>query len=188
MAEPTASVEARWDTPSPYGHPAAIDSMGAVAAPLLAGFAFTAVALILSSPERFRWVNLTLILLVLAAFALIAALQFAFRARLYVVTPSEIEEWWPDADAATREELRRVQRQHRVNYRLWSNSARNADNVGLVFFMAGFTSALVQPGSVDAGRRVAAIIAALCVTGEICWLPFDWTSGRRRRSAAQSDT
>lgn len=52
-----------WSVPKPYGAPAALQSAGTVAAPLLAGFSFALVGLVLTSPERIRWPDATLVLL-----------------------------------------------------------------------------------------------------------------------------
>jgi MFS family permease len=179
-----APAETHWDVPYPYGDAAAIDSMGAVAAPLLAGFSVTLAALVLSAPSHFRWVSVTLVLLVIAALALIMALQFAFRARQFVVSPAEIEQWWPDAASPERRQmLRREQREHRAEYTTWSNSARHAYNTGILFFVAGLTSALVRPGPISNGRLTAIALALLGVVGEFCWIANDATAKRRAKLA-----
>jgi hypothetical protein len=166
--------DARWDVPYPYGQAAAIDSMGGIAAPLLAGFAVTIALLVFSTPHAFRFVSLTLGLLVVAAFALIAALQFTFRARQYSVTPAEIEVWWPDAKSPERrQELEHEQREHRAAYKRWSNKARWAYNAGILLFVCGLTAALFPPGSIGGARLLVIVLALLAAAAEFCWIAND---------------
>jgi hypothetical protein len=164
----------RWDVPSPYGHAAAIDSMGTAAAPLLAGFSITFATLVMTAPEHFRWLAATLGLAVVATVALIAALQFAFRTREWVVTPSDIEQWWPDAhDPARHALLIREQHRHHANYKTWSSRARLAYDIGIVAFLAALTTALVPPGNVSGGRYVAIVAAGVGTLAEIFWIAKD---------------
>jgi hypothetical protein len=148
--------------------------MGSVAAPLLAGFAVTVIALIITAPNQFRWVNPTLILLAAAAFALIACLQFTFRARLYAVSPAEIEQWWPDFDTPMRQEqLQREQRRHLTDYERWADRSRWAYNFGILFFLGGFTTALIPTGSISGARLFLIIAAAVLVAVEAGWIARD---------------
>jgi hypothetical protein len=156
--------------------------MGGVAA-LLAGFSVTFAALVLSDPERFRWLNPTLFLFTIAAVCLIATLQFTFRAREFSVTPAEIEQWWPSATFERQQEMRREQREHRAAYRRWSNRARRAYNLGIVCFASGFTAALVPPGVISHGRFVVIFASGLGVAAESCWIVDDVLSRRLRLRA-----
>ncbi len=169
----TLKAEPRWDVPSPYGYAAAIDSMGSISAPLLAGFSFTLAVLVLSSgASPARWPNASIFLLIAGAFALISSVQFSFRARLYVVTPSEIEEWWPDpSETATRDHLRRVQRDHRRSFRRWSTPARYSYDLGLLCFLLGVTSLLApRAGHVSDGRLAVVALALAAFVGELLWI------------------
>jgi hypothetical protein len=56
-----------------------IKSVGGVAAPLLAGFSFTAVIAISADPGRFRWPGQAALALTLASILLIVAVQAAKR-------------------------------------------------------------------------------------------------------------
>jgi hypothetical protein len=152
-----------WDVPYPYGQAAAIDSMGGIAAPLLAGFSVTLALLVISTPQAFRFVNATLALLLVAAFALIAALQFTFRARQYAVSPSQIVEWWPDAESDERlQELRHEQREHRKEFTRWANPARYAYNVGILCFVLVAWRGKTKPHSGQRGRsRPGALCSSL---------------------------
>lgn len=172
----------RWEVPSPYGHAAAIESMGTAAAPLLAGFSITFTTLILTSPDRFRWVSATLFLSVIATIALIAALQFAFRTREWSVTPSDIEQWWPDAKDPTRHaELVYEQHRHHANYRTWSNRARYTYDAGILAFLSALTIALVPPGDISSGRYVAITAASVGTLAEMAWIGNDLVPSLSRR-------
>jgi uncharacterized membrane protein YdbT with pleckstrin-like domain len=67
--------------PSPYGAPAAIEMMGSVAAPLLAGFSLTLLILVITNSDAFRWPGLVLVAFAVSAVTLISVVQFTFWAR-----------------------------------------------------------------------------------------------------------
>src|SRR5438105_1867153 len=96
-AEP--HVGPTWAPPNPYGAAAAVEMMGSVAAPLLAGFALTLLVLIISDTGAIRWADLALILLAASAVALISTVQFTFWARSYTVEPDQLRAWWPEIDS-----------------------------------------------------------------------------------------
>ena len=79
---------------APYGRSAAIENVGVSAAPLLAGFSFALVGLILGfqNPDKdIAEPNIALAALVVAALLLVNAVQCAFHARQYHVPPDEWE-------------------------------------------------------------------------------------------------
>ena len=143
--------------------------MGSVAAPLLAGFSLTVATLVLTATTAFRWPNVVLGALVVAIAAFVAAVQFAFRARLYAVTPSQIEEWYPNASANRRTMMRREQRLYRSEYRRWSDRSRSAYNVGLVTLGLGLASALIPPDFTE-GRQIVFGLALVGVVVECLWI------------------
>jgi hypothetical protein len=57
------------------------ESVGNVAAPLLAGFGFTAVVVVGEDPGKFRWADATILSLTLSVVTLIAAVQCSKYAR-----------------------------------------------------------------------------------------------------------
>jgi hypothetical protein len=159
--------------------------MGAVSAPLLAGFSIALATLVISSADKFRYVNATLFLLVAATLALIASVQFTFRARQFAATPPEIEAWWPDHERR-RETLRREQRYHRREYDTWANLARRAYNLGLLCFLLGVAALLVPPGSLHHtphGRLAVILLALAAFAIEIVWIVYTrWESGQPPRN------
>ena len=117
--------------------------MGTVAAPFLAGIAIALAILVISSPEHFGAEGQTLFALVLAAAAFIGCAECTFVARKYVVTPSQLEEWRPGADAA---ELAEEQSDAKTTFDLWATWARRFYNLGIIALSVGVAAALVPYG------------------------------------------
>lgn len=61
-----------------------INSVGTVTLPLLAGFSFTSVVVVSDDAAHFQWPGLTILFLAFAALALIAAVQCAYHAQIYL--------------------------------------------------------------------------------------------------------
>jgi hypothetical protein len=170
-----SSPEPRWEVPFPYGYTAAIDSMGSVSAPLLAAISVALATLVLSNAAAFHWVDPVLGLLISAAFALVASVQFTFRAKQFAVTPPDLEAWWPDSedDPARLEMLRREQRYHGREYSKWAARARFAYNVGLLLFLLGVAATLIPKGGIDhasSGRLAVIALALLGLAIEALWI------------------
>jgi hypothetical protein len=85
------------------------------------------------------------------------------------VTPSQIEEWYPNASENRRTTMRREQRMHRREYKRWSGLARFAYNAGLISLGLGFIAALA-PRDFTTGRIVAVVLASAAVSAECFWL------------------
>jgi hypothetical protein len=165
--------ESRWEVPSEYGYAAAIQSMGTIAAPLLAGISFALAVQVQDAPGSF-YATGALLLLVAGAFGFVASVQFAFRARQFSVTPTEIEMWHPNpSEPARREMLRTEQRYCMANHRAWAKWAGWAYDFGIVAFSLGVTAALVPPaglGGASNGRVAVVVLALAGVVAEIGWL------------------
>jgi hypothetical protein len=171
VSNTSSEVSKGWDAPWPYGYPGAVDSAGSVAAPLLAGFSFALVGLIVPEGKGIRWPSFTLALLVAAGFLFVAAVQCGFWARLWAVTPSEINEWTP----TDPEERRHAeQRLHAAGFRLWSYRLTWAYRWGILALLAGVTLVLVPPGSPSAARWVAIGVASAGWLLEAVWIGSGW--------------
>jgi hypothetical protein len=160
-----------WDRPFPFGFPAAIESAGSVAAPLLAGFSFALVGLIIPAPEHFRWASGALTLLLAGAAAFIAAVQCSFWARQYAITPEDIELWRPEYPAERKAALQRL---HRRGFAIWARRFNASYRTGILLLLAGVTAALVPPGTIGAGRWIAIAVAAAGFLGELAWVLATW--------------
>jgi hypothetical protein len=153
----------KWERPGYYGRPSAIDAMGTIAAPFLAGIGIALAVLVISNEKHFGAANEALFALVAATGFLVACVECAFAARQYVVRPSELEEWRPDPDEPKRVELLEAEQKNALTkFELWSNRARWAYNVGIVAFGAGVVFLLVPEGGTHdlLGWRLATFILA----------------------------
>lgn len=165
--------ETRWDIPVRYGYAAAIDSMGSVAAPFLAGVSGALAVFVMQNEAAFGWANAALFVLVVATLAFLATLQFSFWARQFAANPSEIEVWWSAEEQSTRERLHREQRDDMEQHRRWSDRVRWSYNAGLLAFLIGLTFCLIPAdGLSDAsgGRKVVVVLAACGLVLELAWI------------------
>jgi hypothetical protein len=162
--------------PSPYGEPAAIEGMGGVAAPLLAGFSIALLGLVLQIESHLRWPNLALLLLASAGVMLLTAVQYAYRARRYVTTPSEAADWYPEFDqdpprqASVYEELRA----HHDAHLFWARRARTTYNLAIGVLLLGLAVALVPKATVQPLRSAAIVAVLLGLLLEILQLVAGW--------------
>ena len=141
--------EPDWDPPPLYGAGEAINSMGTIAAPLLAGFSLAAMVQTLTiKTSDTRWPDAALLLFMLAAVLFITTVQATFWARQYQTNPKEIKDWWPDpTDAARLEELRYELKWHAAGFRMWANRARVTYSAALLALLAALTVLAVPPES-----------------------------------------
>jgi hypothetical protein len=163
--------EVDWDPPWPYGYPGAVDSAAGVVSPLLGGFSFALIGLIVQDASALRWPGLALALFVIAGLSFIAAVQCGFWAKQWVTTPSEIEEWRPND---TVEETQDDQRIHRHGFKLWARRLRFTYRLGIVTLLAGVTVALVPVTDMNALRKLAVLIAAIGLAAELSWISAGW--------------
>lgn len=170
-----------WNIPVRYGDAAAVQGLASVAAPLLAGFAFTLVALILQSDRALRWPEVALLLLAIAAVGFLMVIQFAAWARAFYVTPSELYEWWGDNPTPmARDRMERDQRRYSEAHKCWNNRARYVFNVSLILFLGSLAVVLVPPRDISVGRWLALAIVATAFVLEVVWFILNV---RRRKPA-----
>ena len=167
------SPDAGWDIPVRYGYAAAIDSIGSVAAPFLAGVSSALAVFVMQNEAAFGWANLALLLLIGAALAFVAALQFSFWARQFAATPAEIEMWWGDEATSEQERMHQEQYGDMRHHRLWANRVRRSYNVGLLAFLLGLTTCLVPEAGVteaSGSRQLVIGLVTLCLVVELAWI------------------
>jgi hypothetical protein len=164
--------EPRWKPPFPVGYAAAIDSMGSVAAPLLASVSAALATLVISNEKAFRWPTPTLFLLVGATLALITTVQCAFRARQYSVMPSDLEQWWPLNDAGSIQLRRQYQRHHFSKHGAWALAASRFYNVGLLSLLLALAFITLPRGhwGASSGRLAVVALAFLGALSELIWI------------------
>lgn len=175
--------------PRPYGLFATAEGLGGLAAPLLAGFAITLLALVLQVESALLAPDWGMLLLGVAALLMLQVVQLNARARGYAVTPADVESWYPELDK--RPERRHVieweLRHYQACWRTLIARARIRYNLGVVVLLAG-TAVILVPA--DAGRwtvvRVLAVaVLALGALGEAAAALGSWARTRRRKRWAK---
>jgi len=146
--------------PDLYGAFAAVDALGGVAAPLLAGFAITLMALVLQVAGSLRWPNAALVLLGLGGVLFLQVVQLNARARGYAVTPAQAREWYRDATDPSRDRIIQWElHHHRLCWTVLVSHGRFRYNLGILTVLAGIAVMLVPRTAAElTGARLAAIV------------------------------
>lgn len=164
--------------PRPYGHAESVIAMSTIAAPLLAGFSITCVALVLQIYERMRYPNLTVSLLSAAAVVLVMTVQYGFWARRWWWgTMADAVDAWPDAQRPGRAldvELELVE--HFGAFRIWERRARRSYTIGLITLLSGLAllvgagvDGLIQPAKGRGWQPWPLAVFAVGVAYELVW-------------------
>jgi hypothetical protein len=156
--------------PDPYGLFATADGLGGVAAPLLAGFAITMVALVVQIASDLRWPDVSLVLL--------QVVQLSARARGYAVTPAQAREWYPGIEH-NPDRARVVNWELRHHMECWHDLVRRARgryNLGIVLLLGGIAVLLVPRKSAEltAMRGLAIAVVGLGAVIEAAAAVADW--------------
>ncbi len=170
--------EGKWLVSDPEGYFDAIQATGTMVAPILAGFAFAILALVLvpaakNETDPLRWRDPVLALLVAAALLLIISTQAAIRARMTMVKPDELTKWYPSAiDKNGKPDLAVRTRQRDLHDRTAkaSNICRQTYNAGVLLLFTSIAVLLVPPSPVDDARRAVIVVALVAVAIEAAWL------------------
>jgi hypothetical protein len=185
----------RWSKPNPLGYGTAMDSLGTVACPLLAGFSFASVIVIADDSLSFRWPGVGILALSIAAISFFGALEASFNSKRYIWSPGDVSEWWPEIavepesagheggrtdGSYTAERLRNEQRTAFGRWRKWAGWSRRFYNCGVLALLFGLSSAIAPPpgahGATPRWISVGVVFAAFIV--ELAWIV---TIGIRRR-------
>ena len=186
-----------WEPPQPPGYLESMDAIGSVAAPLLAGVAFTMIAVLLPDANRSpggdgpagfaRWPDATLASLAVAGFLLVSTVQATAWVRRYQCTPDQLKMWWPERhDCRNRPDawLRRVQADQLNKAVAWAERARVLFHAGILFLLASIAMSAVPHGSASAGRWALLVVTWGAVGGEVYWILYaEFTDPARRRLA-----
>lgn len=187
MAGP-AFTSPKWRKPAPLGYANAIDSVGGVAAPLLAGFSLASVIVISDDAENFRWPGAAILGFTIAAVALVGSVQCAFNARQYIWSGADVAAWWPDMkeDSEREEQLRAEQDWAFGRWQAWTAWTRGTYALGILALLTALAFAL--PPHHDLGiegslRWAASGIAFAASAGEACWIVTNfWQASRKERA------
>jgi hypothetical protein len=145
----TRFVSPKWRKPAPLGYASAMDSLGSVAAPLLAGFSLASLVAISDDAPNFRWPGAAILSLVIAAIALIGAVQCSFNARQYIWSAAEVVEWWPDMEEGSPREVRLRNEQDLAfrRWKAWVKWARTTYDVGILSLLTALALTIPPPHS-----------------------------------------
>jgi hypothetical protein len=170
-----------WEMPGLLGEAEALNSMGTIAAPLLAGFSLAAMVQTLTiTASDTRWPAVPPLLFLLASVLFVAAVQAMFWARGYQTSPPEITAWWPDADRPERMELlRKDQQWHAAGFRMWANRARVAYSLALLCLLAALTILAVPAkthGQELVLRWLAVAVGGGALLAETIWIMVSFTN------------
>jgi hypothetical protein len=174
--------------PSPYGAPAAAETLSTIAAPLLGGFSVALAGVVMQADEAFRFPGVALLLLSIATVLLLLCVQCGFWARHHFATPDQMIAWWRDYEASPQRQRMVVLEQRRSYdlYKRWAGRARRAYRYGILAFMAGIMVTLVPEGTGWQPRIRWAAVAVMgaAVVAEVLWMAS--ASPRLRRRLPQS--
>ncbi|MGV9901966.1 hypothetical protein ACWDU8_05595 [Streptomyces sp. NPDC003388] len=166
-----------WRPPVPMGYLESVQTVGGVAAPLLAGGSFTLAVLALQSsvpgPAAVsRWPDASLALFIAAGLLQIATVQATAWARRYMCTPGDLVQWFPgeQTDGVPSRFLLGMQHSHLRQAHRWANAARGFYHAGIITLLAGLLVASVPRGHLTGGRWTVLSVCATGVAGEFAWL------------------
>lgn len=164
-----------WTIPGTPGYPAAIENVGGVSAPLLAGFSAALVGLLLDSGTTvdLRWPEQAMLLFVLAVICFIGAIQTTIHARTNAVTPDEMKSWYEELSTCEwKHELVNEHKHYVDEHQKWCNITSILYRVGILAFLLGLTLIVVpQKDVVLTITRMAVIsVAAIGFLSELLWI------------------
>jgi hypothetical protein len=145
-----------------------VQAVGDVTIPLFAGFSVTSVIVVSDDASNFRWPGPTILVLAIASVSLVAAVQCAYHARMYLRDPAQSEV--SSADRGRR----------------WAIGTRIFYHCGIVMLLAGLGLALAPlsgKGIDNSLRWVATFIASLAALGQVAFIFEFWRSRSRRNNA-----
>lgn len=150
-----------------------VHAVGEVPIPLLAGFSVTSVLVVTNDAAKFRWPGLAILALTIASVALIASVQCAYHARLYL--PPQAEGF-----SSPRFSDRKG--------KAWARWTRISYHCGIVALLAGLGLALAPlsgKGMENGLRWSATVIAFSACLGETAFIVVVRWRGRGRKADAR---
>ncbi len=165
----------RWHAPEPYGYGPASASALFIAAPLLTAAALTLAGVVGGADDEFQWPGPILLLLVISALALVASIQLAYHARLYLYSYDDLACWLgPKHVEANALKLKAKQKKDQEVWTWYQLRAIHAFNAGTVLLGLGVAAALVPPGcGRQAGWRwTAAVVVLIATLVDAVWVTY----------------
>ncbi|MFD8592584.1 hypothetical protein ACFV1B_24085 [Streptomyces sp. NPDC059637] len=165
----------------------AAESVTHVAAPLLAGGAVAMLGGVAADAEKFRWPDQALLLLAAAGVLLVACVQWGFRARPYLYSLKEVEDWrGAPLTGAERAAHLEQQREDLGRWRRGANLAAASYNLGIVALGVAVALLLAPPPQPEAAAGAAWRWAAFGIVltasvAELLWTLLEWGDGAALR-------
>jgi hypothetical protein len=165
--KPTPARLARW-----------VDSVGSATLPLLAGFSTASVIVVSDDAANFRWPGAAILALTIAAVVLIAAVQCAYHARIYLADKSDREHSPTPAqdtdrkDANTQDERSQQDRDYQLGL-AWTRWTQRAYHYGIIALLAGLALAVAPhhaTGAQGSLQWFATGVAFAACAGEAGWI------------------
>ncbi|MFI9240967.1 hypothetical protein [Streptomyces sp. NPDC053079] len=152
--------------------------MTTIAAPLLAAGAVAMLGVVAADSDEFRWPGPALLFLALSVISLVACVQWGFRARPFLYSMSEVEEWHRGVEL-TKVERNRLSQQRvddLVRWRRGTGLAAFCYTSGLVTLGIGMALVLAPPvGDEFADWRWAVFgLVSLATSVEMLWSLLEW--------------
>jgi len=153
----------------PFGYPEAIDNLGTIAAPLLAGFAFTLIGITIGNRNDLGKPDLALLLLVIASVALVSSVQFNFAARSYHFSPTEYFDLQKLAseDGVAESDVKSMATEYLGKQQSWANRTRIAYNFGVAVLFFGIAATLIPVAGICHMAPIRACAVLLMVAAGI---------------------
>ncbi|WP_189718450.1 hypothetical protein [Streptomyces phaeofaciens] len=162
MTDPDEPV--RWRGLAPGGTRAAAEATQFIAAPLLAGAAIATIGVVAGADgAQFRWPGPAMLALTVAAISLVTGIQLALRARHYLYSKAEVEEWHGPLVPSVEQLHAREQALHLMAWRNWYVRSYLAYNVGVALLGVGVLALLAPAEHASVAHSVCRWIAVTAV-------------------------
>ncbi|WP_406482683.1 hypothetical protein [Streptomyces sp. NBC_01615] len=164
--------EQTWTVPNHFGYPKSVLMASSVGSPFLAGFSLTAAIVLISvkkedAPTLVDW---SVAAFVAAAGLFILAVHATYWARVYITTPKEMLDWWPEGlQRNYLPHLIEEQQDHWDGFDKWHSRAKWTYSFGVLALFAGLALAVFPGWGATWGWWLAFGIASLAFAFEVFW-------------------
>ncbi|WP_330306219.1 MULTISPECIES: hypothetical protein [unclassified Streptomyces] len=161
-----------WTVPWHFGYPKSVLMASSVGSPFLAGFSLTAAIVLISvkkedAPTLVDW---SVAAFVAAAGLFIFAVHATYWARVYITTPKEMLDWWPEGLQRNYLPcLIEEQQDHYDGFDKWHSRAKWTYTFGVLALFAGLALAVFPGWGATGGWWLAFGIASLAFAFEVFW-------------------
>ncbi|AZP22797.1 hypothetical protein EJC51_46220 [Streptomyces aquilus] len=144
----------RWASLGPHGMRAAAEATQFVAAPLLAGAAIATIGVAGADGPQFRWPGPAMLALTTAAVFLLAGIQLALRARRYLYSRADTQEWEGELEEGETPQRVYQQSSDMQVWRHWYATSARAYEIGVSLLGLGILGLLAPPDHASMGHAI----------------------------------